>query len=609
MASQDKKESDSDDGVSKHVLEYYQKYSQNRDLCKFFTGSSISYIPETVIESEKEETIEDEQVIDISRASSALSNHRKLEWDNGADIGYDNCQKLRKCSSLPVLLNTKKPATSRNDKVEIVLVPYNSDSDMEQVKQVSSSSSSAPIEQKYTKSTTTSSSAPEIEKTVLTSSSSSETVPSMSYVYQKINFPMAHSTPKLPIEEFVPKSDGEFKSSSLDTIFTKKLKGKFKKHSFDNVSAEYPDIFVKNTNPNLIISKPVTVECLDNGKKTTKNVQTITVDQYSKSTQTNIDRARKSSKDNQIICFIEHSETDKSEIESNCDSFEFIKGDSKPKAAKEEQNIETQESNKNANEQIRSYYPNIAPQTSVSAETSASSFSFDEIEQHLNVLQRLLKSKKYDSTTKKHYMKKILKKISQSEENSRTSTSSELFQPKQSAEKFPTTQKITSTSDSSDSKIAENLKWYPIKKLTTKILTQTENNSSKENSDIKAEIIPRNRKKLTRFTLTNNEFSINPGESNRSPSDDFNTMPKNNYSGCEGVISSGSYNNWKDDKTMSEKLLEEDKFGGKGDYILECAKKERNQQLKWINNEISHLNKLKCLLEKPNSSENSGKYL
>lgn len=105
MTSKNKKEDDTDDSITKNVIDYYKKYSQNPDLPKYFSGSSLSYLPEFKLPELKESIdVEVPKIIiqtdfDIvitkeknepeitSRASSAMSN-KKLEWDNGADIGY-----------------------------------------------------------------------------------------------------------------------------------------------------------------------------------------------------------------------------------------------------------------------------------------------------------------------------------------------------------------------------------------------------------------------------------------------------------------------------------------------------------------------------------------
>lgn len=102
MTSETKKDNNIDDGATKNVIDYYKKYSQNPDLPKYFSGSPLSYLPEfketveevdtpiIIIETDFDVVVTTEEINEtenISRTSSALSN-KKLEWDNGADIGY-----------------------------------------------------------------------------------------------------------------------------------------------------------------------------------------------------------------------------------------------------------------------------------------------------------------------------------------------------------------------------------------------------------------------------------------------------------------------------------------------------------------------------------------
>lgn len=59
---------------------------------------------------------------------------------------------------------------------------------------------------------------------------------------------------------------------------------------------------------------------------------------------------------------------------------------------------------------------------------------------------------------------------------------------------------------------------------------------------------------------------------------------------------------WKEEKTISEKLFEEKQamksdLKVTDDHVLNFAKKERENQINWINNEISHLDKLRQLLK------------
>lgn len=124
--------SDDNDKSTEQVLDYYKKYSQNRNLPKYFSGTSIAYLPpivaydkapaaaclptihpkSAVIISEAKVSVHEEETIHEDASSSSSSSHsRKLEWDNGADIGYSSvmksCPKLQKSSSLPILDKTE----------------------------------------------------------------------------------------------------------------------------------------------------------------------------------------------------------------------------------------------------------------------------------------------------------------------------------------------------------------------------------------------------------------------------------------------------------------------------------------------------------------------
>lgn len=126
MASSSKKD---DDFVTKHIEDYYKKFSNNKDLPKYFSGTSISYLPEIEGDSDSEPNDnvvvntdidivitpaeEPEEEAGLSPSSSIVSN-RKLEWDNGADIGYDNCQRKRS-SSLPVSMECLQQGANNND--------------------------------------------------------------------------------------------------------------------------------------------------------------------------------------------------------------------------------------------------------------------------------------------------------------------------------------------------------------------------------------------------------------------------------------------------------------------------------------------------------------
>lgn len=114
----DSSNSDSNDSGTKTpfvqpVIEYYKHYTQNQKLSEYFCGDPSALIDTATINQASsavpavivQEPEDNPQTRPGSPASSITSN-RKLEWDNGADIGYDNCatqKSLHKSFSLPVL--------------------------------------------------------------------------------------------------------------------------------------------------------------------------------------------------------------------------------------------------------------------------------------------------------------------------------------------------------------------------------------------------------------------------------------------------------------------------------------------------------------------------
>lgn len=124
----DKSDDDSEfQTISKQIIDYYNRYAQNKDLLKYCLGSSVSYIPPIVKDDEFDnpEPTEDiaEEPAKVSPTSSVASN-RKLEWDNGADIGYGNCTNLQKSISLPtVFTEENKKKTDSTQKKQLSRLP------------------------------------------------------------------------------------------------------------------------------------------------------------------------------------------------------------------------------------------------------------------------------------------------------------------------------------------------------------------------------------------------------------------------------------------------------------------------------------------------------
>ncbi|XP_044753842.1 uncharacterized protein LOC123313163 isoform X3 [Coccinella septempunctata] len=283
-----------------------------------------------------------------------------------------------------------------------------------------------------------------------------------------------------------------------------------------------------------------------------------------------------------------------------------------------------------------------------------------DIKRSINILQKLLKSRKYDNSTKKYYIKKIVQKIVESK-YSDDSTSSDLFMPKKkTVEPRPVKETKSETEKpKSSTNLMDNLPWYPIsepiysvpKNNTKKSVSSgdkkfTDDNNLKPRKSEKKTIAPNVTNENQRFippvqkdkmkipeakvdqlkvplispedihrsnnsATTTEDLKINqkyprPDKTAKLASKSsskliYNPVPQKDYRpiSSEGKIGE---TNWRTAKTLSEKLLENrdliDFKNGQGDYLLHVVKNERNHQLSWINNEIEHLVKLKELLEK-----------
>ncbi|KAL3268159.1 hypothetical protein HHI36_007286 [Cryptolaemus montrouzieri] len=130
-----------------------------------------------------------------------------------------------------------------------------------------------------------------------------------------------------------------------------------------------------------------------------------------------------------------------------------------------------------------------------------------DVKRSINILQKLLKSKKYDQSTKKYYIKKIVEKIVESRYSDDSTTSSELFRPKKnSVATLSIPEKLTENKIEmvqKESSLMDNIPWYPVapptiispkklRKLTTKLrelkFRQTEK-FLKKNSKLFSEMI------------------------------------------------------------------------------------------------------------------------
>lgn len=735
-----------DDAGTNYVLDYYKKFSQNRELPKYFSGTSVSYLPEikgtvspetevaSTIKTDVRIIVTDEDATEVpekvgepvgtSRAGSPMSNHR-LEWDSGADIGYGNCQekRLRKSLSLPIIANliekrpdvdfgpvtsnpafTRSQSSSSDGNVKVVLLTcssssedYSDENDMDaQLKNKESSSSSS-----------SNANVGVIKKNTISISSSDSSnqqnlkqfASTLSYLKQKIGLPGAHSTPKFPDErqsisdvgsstpvlKKSSSSNGEGKAGTSkegksncrnkkltrkpDTLIVTPTAGteEVVEKISDNSCGDGRNGIMKYQNAkvvNLVVTKPITVECTCSGQNLGNKLIQTTTKQSSVAVQTDevtekeliqiIQNAQKNF-GNQSLMYFEYSESDNISarstqtgsdiIESNCDSFEYLtKKPAEPKKGILQKAVSSTEIKSGVPGKAESVLPeqgaNLVTQRTYglrntpsedhSEKSSSKDFCLgnlvsaalldnveDDIGKSIYLLQRLLKSKKYDPVTKKRYIKKIIKRITESKYLEESSTSSDLFVPKKLPKTDPTGNK------NEGNLLQSNVPWCPAgeslklspkrKKLVQKTFAQNfvpEQHSSREEISSAPEIVPINSRDMrkNRFTLTNNEFSVNHRfgnvEENKSgkTSETDSTSLEKHY---ESASTSKSYENWREDKTLSEKMLEkqsQEKFhssNGNGDCLVKFADKEREFQISWINNEISHLGKLKGLLEKP----------
>lgn len=236
MSSDDDKTSDKGNQI---LFEYYRKYSQNRNLSRYFSGTSVSYLPPVVSDEDKPPQSQNQDMIKItideseivvenpsSDDDNSLSDHRRLEWDNGADIGYHtarkNADKLQKSFSLPALdlsvaeikTAVAKPSTvithsNSEENIEIAVFSSSSSHTSSQPQKNSNSSSKdSPLESQIascSSQTTTGKSSNSSQSIELKSSSSNSNEAgqlrdfqkTINFLKHKIGLPGAHSTPNV----------------------------------------------------------------------------------------------------------------------------------------------------------------------------------------------------------------------------------------------------------------------------------------------------------------------------------------------------------------------------------------------------------------------------
>lgn len=554
-----------------------------------------------------------------SPASSVASN-RKLEWDNGADIGYDNYQALKtlqKSLSLPVLsvqgsgdlrfspegqkiesdsnIKTSSTNESSDDLIGATEADFETKSESNAQSEVKSASESdlehvATVLQKTQKS------------------------------YRKIGAPIANSTPicenvreKYSKEEVLPRKSSDSSENSL-------------KRSASCVEITLQPKLNQIKPICLCITKPITVECISDKPIENKQIQTTLTKNSSAAVQTDkimpeIKTVAVQNSPKSAVLYIEHSSSEKGDDFqsssnsdnpiSKCNSFEYLSGDgfanaksndkdsekSVPESRKSESEKSVPESKKSVSESEKSVPESDLPLGQLISQKQ-SNHLINDIEKSVNLIQKLANSKRYDDITKKYYMKKIVEKIVS---NCYSGDNSDANSSKKEINKE---NEVKSRNKEEEKYLHDNLPWKPpetvenrrldFKTFVDQILPEnpqiqsTESYETTSSSDTRQKL-----PKRSRFTLSSKPCNL--------------CYP---VSGSTTLTSSSKNSDkpqdWRTQKTQSERLFEEHKLAlsESGDHVVSFAKKERENQIVWIDNEISHLSKLKRLLEKEKQSKN-----
>ncbi|XP_072378948.1 uncharacterized protein [Diabrotica undecimpunctata] len=668
MEKNDNEKNEGEDSSTKQVLEYYQKYSQSKQLPKYFSGTSISYLPQIVDEepsARKLDTIyptrdvkiipskqyeKPEQNPEILSPTESVASNKKLEWDNLGDIGYNNAKKLYKSTSLPILtqhtiIKIDDIPKGPTDNVKIVIYPYTSSSEEKTSEKntVQSLSSSSPIVEKEipTSSGTFSFHSSEKQKLLSSDSDSSlndrkilEFKKSLNYIKKKIGLPDAHSTPHEPES---PKIECQIMTETpLVKKTDKPIKNIIKDIQIENESIQ-SNVLVKPTKSaltfpansnkksvNLCLTKPVLVDCLPK----------TNIKQYAVGVQTgSVVDCKSQQAPNELITLYNQSENNKTSdsgkssssngVASKCDSFEYVKNSNNGQniSMRSENNpIEIAEAHITDNHEANSTNSeNSEAATNNREMTNDCTKSGCDIEKHIYVLQRLIRSKKYDSSAKRKYIRKILQKITESKYLEDSNTSSDLFYPKTDPSKILHDQiknsSLKNENTSSSYQSHEDKKVSPKKKVSESTdsdishereqKTEIKPSTSKSSAfGYRKESKPVQKKKFDSVQFTNlpskpsiqSEVPVTT-RTKRTP---FTlTREPNNSSSSDKSSSPQSHQNWKECKTVSEKMFENrGQIIGAGDQVTQFADKERQYQLNWIDREINHLGKLKSILEK-----------
>ncbi|CAH1170680.1 unnamed protein product [Phaedon cochleariae] len=556
------------------------------------------------------------------------------------------------------------------DNIKLIIFPYSSGSEEVENLKDYSSSSSFPEDKKMCSSTCSNTSiySMNIQKPCTSSSqsTSSEKIShfknTLSYLKKKIGLPDAHSTPN--IDE---KHNDDFTGIS-ETPIAKQIEKPIKNiltnedyyGSFDILENEPGDGHLHNITQlqeqgsdgvntvvkrviNLCQTEPLALECIPTQPKfENKNMQTKSKYQINVAVQTlpssekNKGRTANQAQQNVNQCLMHenHSETNKINLKStgtgseisHSDSFNPIKKDplkfgseidvhvNKVELSNDVGNNGDENSN-NKNNNIDIDYCQISSEDIHMANAIVSSTienPSDYIEKYIHLFQRLLRSKKYDSVTKKHYLKKIIKKITESKYLEESSTSSDLFLPKKynsNSQTLPNVKFATST-DSTEEKSLRNNSSKCItsegklhKKRTFQIKSSHQDimpNASIPMNEISNsdDIVGVDVESVNNSIIHTNKESFNDNQStdkleqksNHFYSDTVSSNVSKDKQQYGSTSTSKSYKNWKDNKTISEKILDQINLPScDGDYLIKVANEDRNYQVNCIETKMNKL--------------------
>ncbi|XP_066147218.1 uncharacterized protein [Euwallacea fornicatus] len=678
--------SDENDKSTERIFEYYQKYSQNRHLPKYFSGTSLSYLPPIVLEDDAQiagpSIIHDDpilisevvkisiakaELVDESSAHSSLSEspsgHKKLEWDNGADIGYDSVRKgteiIKKSSSLPILHKLKSieqgnfntepitvPSTittnsNSAEKVEVLVFSSSSSKHESPEDKISSlaNSISPGSKNKQVCSRNTSPTSNDISKSEVMSSSSNnekveitESQKNLEFLKKKIGLPDAHSTPnsdpslndrgcrtsqslfknlvqslassqgtsmdsncgrriwQLHGEDVAVVDKKEHKLAKDTRLYKRKPTHKLPSLTRSQTPSPPPQPTPKDRSKGIKVvevdlSTPININCTsfspdENPQKivslTPRAVQTETVNYRHIETQFNFEGK----------CFDKASRRGKSNssdaLADSASSFEYIslrKGD----IVNDRGLVQAKNQHAKSKTGISGVLKEISFMRTSTDSSPISKASSEDIDRHLEILHKLFKTKKFNSSTKKRYIKKLLKELNElnatCNNSESTSSSSDLFIPKKDSSRVNVQYKVKHEVAFKGAKelIPGKINYEGPAVESNPDVCDCRTSSPSINSGSIKMAAEHERRGADVRSDTDIKETINYDKPAPAPEIFTKNIASSNVDTLIAV------------KTHVGSISE--------DPLLRFAENERAYQLNWIKNEISHLSKLKNILE------------